>query len=53
MRKIFADPAFREKNLVPQAFEPMTGSPEQFAEFMKSEVQKWGKVVRDAKVKLD
>ena len=53
VQKVFPDPAFREKNLDPQAFEPIVSSPERFSEYMKSEALKWGKVVRDAKVKLD
>lgn len=53
LQKIFADPALREKNLDPQGFEPIVSSPERFSEFTKSEALKWGKVVRDAKVKLD
>jgi tripartite-type tricarboxylate transporter receptor subunit TctC len=28
-------------------------APEQFTEFVKREVQKWGKVVRDAKVTIE
>jgi tripartite-type tricarboxylate transporter receptor subunit TctC len=53
VQKVFAEPAFRDKNLVPQAFEPIAGTPEQFGDYMKAEAQKWGKVARDAKVKLD
>jgi tripartite-type tricarboxylate transporter receptor subunit TctC len=32
---------------------PLGGSPQQFAEFLKSEHAKWGAVVRDAGIKLD
>lgn len=53
VQRIFNDPAFREKVLVPYMFEPITSSPEQFAEFIKSEQQKWGRVIREAKVKHD
>lgn len=53
VQKVLFDPAFREKNLDPQAFEPFTSSPEQFAEYLKSDALKWAKVVRDANVKLD
>ena len=52
-QRIFNDAAFREKILAPQLFEPITSSPEQFAEFVRVEALKWGKVVRDAKVKID
>ena len=50
---VFNDPAFREKILAPQLFEPITSSPEQFAEFIRTEAQKWGKVARDAKLRVD
>ena len=53
VQRVFADPTFREKYLVPQAYEAITGPPAQFASFMRSEAQKWGKVVRDAKITLD
>ena len=32
---------------------PLTGSPQEVAQFLKSEQQRWGAVVRDANVKLD
>ena len=50
---VFYDPLFREKVLAPQMFEPITSTPEQFAEFIRTEAQKWGKVARDAKLKVD
>jgi tripartite-type tricarboxylate transporter receptor subunit TctC len=34
-------------------FEPFTGSPEQCAAFMKTEHDRWGKVIRDAGVKAE
>ena len=52
-QRIFNHPALREKLLAPQLFEPITSSPEQFAEFIRTEALKWGKVVRDAKVRID
>jgi tripartite-type tricarboxylate transporter receptor subunit TctC len=53
VRRAFADAEFREKFLVPNMFEPMVGAPEEFAAFIASETEKWGRVVRAAKVKLD
>ena len=52
-QRVFNEPAFREKLLAPQLFEPITSSPEQFAEFIRTEALKWSKVVRDAKVRVD
>lgn len=53
VRRVFEDAEFRDKFLAPNMFEPMIGSPEQFSDFIKSDSQKWGKVIRDANVKLD
>jgi tripartite-type tricarboxylate transporter receptor subunit TctC len=53
VQRIVADPAFRERFLGPQMFDPIVSSPEQFAEFLKSETQKWGKVIRDANLKVE
>jgi tripartite-type tricarboxylate transporter receptor subunit TctC len=47
-RRIFNDPAFQEKFLAPQMFESMAGPPEEFVAFIKSETDKWSKVIRDA-----
>jgi len=47
------DPTFREKFLAPQMFEPMTGSPEEFGEYIKAQQQKWAKVIRDANLKIE
>jgi tripartite-type tricarboxylate transporter receptor subunit TctC len=53
VQAIFTDAAFREKHLAPQMFEPMTSSPEAFAAFLAAESQKWSKVIRDAKLKIE
>ena len=53
VRKIFDDPSFREKFLTPYLYESLVMSPEQFAQFLKDETARWGKVIRDAKIKLD
>ena len=47
------DPTFKEKFLVPSRYEPLLGSPEQFAAFMKADTAKWTKVIKDANVKVD
>jgi len=53
VERIVADPAFRERFLAPQMFEPMVSPPEQFAAFLKAESQKWRKVIGDAKVSVE
>jgi tripartite-type tricarboxylate transporter receptor subunit TctC len=53
VQRILADSAFQEKFIVPQMFQPMTSSPEEFSAFIKTEARKWSKVIRDANLKVD
>jgi tripartite-type tricarboxylate transporter receptor subunit TctC len=53
VRKILADPEFREKFLAPQMFEPMADTPEAFADYIKAQTQKWAKVIREQKLSID
>ena len=46
------EPAFRAK-LVEQGAEPVGDTPDQFEAFIRSEIAKWGEVVRQAKVTMD
>lgn len=41
------------QRLLSQSTEPVGNSPAQFAAFIKSEHAKWGKVIRDANVRID
>jgi tripartite-type tricarboxylate transporter receptor subunit TctC len=34
-------------------FEPFASSPEQYAAFLKSELERWGKVIRAANIRID
>jgi len=49
---VISDRAFAEKNLAAQGLEPIVGTPEQFAAFIRAETVRWGKVVTDANIKL-
>jgi tripartite-type tricarboxylate transporter receptor subunit TctC len=53
VQKVVTDPAFREKFLDPQMFEPITSSPEEFAEFIRTESKKWSALIRDAKLSIE
>jgi tripartite-type tricarboxylate transporter receptor subunit TctC len=53
VQRILSDASFKEKFLVPNRYEPITGSPEKFAAFMKADALKWTKVIKDANVKVD
>jgi tripartite-type tricarboxylate transporter receptor subunit TctC len=49
---VISDRAFAEKYLVAQGLEPIVGTPEQFAAFIRAETVKWGKVIKDANITL-
>jgi tripartite-type tricarboxylate transporter receptor subunit TctC len=50
--KVMADPVIRQR-LSESGFEPQTSSPEHFAAYMKSEIAKWAKVIRESNISLD
>jgi tripartite-type tricarboxylate transporter receptor subunit TctC len=50
--KIVAAPEMRER-LERIGAEPQTGAPEAFGELMRTEVERWGKLVREAGIKPD
>jgi tripartite-type tricarboxylate transporter receptor subunit TctC len=39
--------------MAPQMFEPMTSSPEEFSEYIKSQTQSWAKVIREQKLAIE
>ena len=49
LTKIVALPAV-ERQLAEQGYEPLTSTPEELAAYVKSEIAKWAKVIRDAKI---
>jgi tripartite-type tricarboxylate transporter receptor subunit TctC len=52
-RRIFDDPAFRERFLTPSFIYPIVTPPEEFAARIRTESEKWGKVIKDAGVKVE
>jgi len=50
VQRVLADADFRDKFLAPNYFEPITGTPEQFREYVKREAAKWSRVIREAKI---
>jgi tripartite-type tricarboxylate transporter receptor subunit TctC len=51
-QRVFGDPDFRKRFLDPQMFEPMPGSPQDFARFIKADQAKWAKVIREGHITL-
>jgi tripartite-type tricarboxylate transporter receptor subunit TctC len=52
-QRIFSDPAFREKFLAPNFIFSIVSSPDEFAERIRTESAKWGKVIKDAGVRVE
>jgi tripartite-type tricarboxylate transporter receptor subunit TctC len=52
VNRAIQSPDLRER-LAAQAFDPVGGPPQQFAEYVKTEITKWGKVVRETGAKAD
>ena len=52
-RRIFGDATFREKFLALNMIFSIAGSPEEFAARIRTDHAKWGKVIRDANVKVE
>ena len=52
MQRVLALPDIREK-IAAQGFDVIASTPEQFAAQIKIEVEKWGKVIRSAGLKVD
>ena len=53
VQRVLADATFRERSLDPYMFQPLAGSPPEFAETIRADVQKWDRVIREANIKLD
>jgi len=53
VQRVLADAAFQAKFLAPNFFEPIKGSPKEFADFIKTEQAKWSKVIKDAKLVVE
>lgn len=52
-RRIFAEPDFRDRFLAPNMIFSIAGTPEEFAARIHADDAKWGKVIRDANVKVE
>jgi tripartite-type tricarboxylate transporter receptor subunit TctC len=53
VQRVLADADFQEKFLAPNFYEPVTGSPEQFAAFIKADAARWSTVITDAKLTIE
>jgi tripartite-type tricarboxylate transporter receptor subunit TctC len=52
LQTILADPKFKDK-LIAQGADPMPGTPEQFSVLIKSETEKWRKLIAQSQITVD
>ena len=52
VQKVMGDPAFRTRFMEPQMFESMAATPEQFADYIRTESQSWEKIVREQHITI-
>lgn len=52
VRNVMAEPAIQAQFVTKQLYDPMTSSPEEFADFIRSETQRWGKVIREQQLAI-
>ncbi|WP_370625656.1 tripartite tricarboxylate transporter substrate binding protein [Polynucleobacter sp. es-GGE-1] len=52
LQSILADPKFKDK-LIAQGADPMPGTSEQFSTFIKSEIEKWRKLIAQSQITID
>jgi tripartite-type tricarboxylate transporter receptor subunit TctC len=52
VRQIIAAPAIQEQFVKKQLYEPMTSSPEEFAQYIRTESERWGKVIREQNLQI-
>lgn len=50
--KVMSDPAIKQR-LSESGFELQTSTPDEFSAYLKSEIAKWRKVIRESKISLD
>ena len=52
VQQLLKDTAFRERIMVPNFYEPVTGSPEQFAARVREDTERWRRIITDAKIAI-
>ena len=53
VKKVLNEPAFKERYIDKQWFEVVANTPEEFADFLKSDYERWEKLIRLSHVKLE
>jgi tripartite-type tricarboxylate transporter receptor subunit TctC len=51
--KVMSDPMFRAQFMDPQMFESMVTTPDQFRQYVDSEIKNWTKIIREQHLTID
>ncbi|HEY4918546.1 MAG TPA: tripartite tricarboxylate transporter substrate binding protein [Xanthobacteraceae bacterium] len=51
--KVMSDPTFRAQFMDPQMFESMVTTPDQFRQYVDSEIKNWAKIIREQHLTID
>ena len=52
LQSILSDPKFKDK-LIAQGADPMPGTPEQFSQLIKTEIERWRKLIAQSKITIE
>jgi tripartite-type tricarboxylate transporter receptor subunit TctC len=53
VQQVINDPDFNKRYIEPMVVQPIPGSLEAFAAYLRKDSEKWGKVIREANLKID
>jgi tripartite-type tricarboxylate transporter receptor subunit TctC len=53
VQRVYATAEFRQNFLAVHAYDPIISSPEEFADYVTKDAVRWGKVIKDADVKVE
>ncbi len=53
VQHVLTDPEFAKTFLAPNFYDPFLGSPEEFAQTIRSDTEKWAQVIKDAKLSAE
>jgi tripartite-type tricarboxylate transporter receptor subunit TctC len=53
VQRMLADRDFQQRFLTPNFYEPISGSPDEFAGHIRADAERWQKVIKDAKIAIE
>jgi tripartite-type tricarboxylate transporter receptor subunit TctC len=53
VQRVYASAEFQQNFLALYGYEPIISSPEEFADYVMKDAARWGKVIKDADMKIE